>query len=307
MATKPTDQEFAVLRTRAAGLRAAGRSRRAIQTELRIGPDLAKLLLRGVPVPPSLRRPNAKDGVREVAVAMRLDGKSYVEIADRLGVSKSTCSLWLRSLPRPAVDQERAGKAQEARLRGLRDRGLRDRIERDAQGDTLSADVAEGLGEVTARDLMVTFAVSYWCEGAKRKPWNRQERMVWMNSDPMLVRLFLEGLRILDVDADRLRLSVHIHASANERAARLFWSGVTGIDASRFQPSTIKRHNPTTRRKNVGAGYHGCLSIRVLQGRALYRVVQGMLDGLAHQPRAAARWQDDHEPQAATAHRSALV
>lgn len=162
------------------------------------------------------------------------------------------------------------------------------------------------MGTVSARDVVIAFAVSYWCEGFKRKPWNRAERISWMNSDPELVAMFMEGLNLFGVDRDRLSLTVHIHASADEAAARRFWAVATGVDEALFMRSTIKRHNPKTVRHNIGSSYHGCLNIRVLQSRLLYQVVEGVLTGLA-QPQGRFEWHDGDQSLRAAIQRSALV
>jgi transposase len=110
-----TPAEKQELGERAREMRAAGRSRREIQAELGIGDDLAKGLLRGVPLPDSLARPRAKDDLREVAVRMRLAGRTYDDIAADLGISKSTCSLWLRHLALPVPGSERESALPAAR------------------------------------------------------------------------------------------------------------------------------------------------------------------------------------------------
>jgi transposase len=292
MARHRTTEEKRELGEQARALRAAGRSRREIQRELGIGDDLARQLLSGTEVPEGLRRPRAKDQVRAEAVRMRQQGATYDEIAAALGVSKSTCSLWLRDLPHPEADPQRAQEAQEHRLAALRSRMRRDRDARDAQGQELKAAAAASLGVITSRDLVLAFAVSYWCEGAKSKPWNRSKAIHWMNSDPRLVTLFLEGLQLLGVEADRLVLRVSIHENADEQAARAWWAQHTGVPVERFRRSTLKRHNPRTVRHNVGEGYRGCLTISVLQSRTLYEVVDGLVEGLLTQPRRAVGWQD---------------
>lgn len=311
MARHRTAEEKRELAERARALRAAGRSRREIQAELGIGDDLAKAFLRGVPIPDSLARPRAKDELREAAIALRQAGRTYDEIAAELGVSKSTCSLWLRDLPRPAEDPERAAAAQERRLEALRARARRDRDARDEEGRLASARVAEAIGAVTSRDLILALAVSYWCEGAKRKPWNRQQVVQWMNSDPMLVMLFLEGLEQVGIERERLTLRLHIHETADEQAARSWWSERTGVPLSQFRRSTIKRHRPKTTRRNVGADYRGCLCVTVVQGRLLYQVLEGLMHGLASTPRLAQEWHDEDgvrvEPQDDEDLSSALV
>ena len=94
--------KFAALRTQAIELRRAGKSRREIKAILGIASDQTLGdALRGEPPPAWTRRPNAKDEVRARARALRGEGRDYDEIAARLGVSKSSVSLWVRDLPTP--------------------------------------------------------------------------------------------------------------------------------------------------------------------------------------------------------------
>src|ERR1700676_3288275 len=97
-----TRQELDRLRERAIALRREGKSRREIQAIL--GPMNNSTLndaLQGEPPPDWTRRPNAKDDLRAEARELRRQGHDYNEIAARLGVSKSSVSLWVRDLPTP--------------------------------------------------------------------------------------------------------------------------------------------------------------------------------------------------------------
>jgi hypothetical protein len=281
-----TPQEKRDLGARARAMREQGRSRREICAELGVGDELLGRLLAGTVVPTSLRRPQAKDDVRAAAVALRLAGRSYREIADELGVSKSSCSLWLRDVPPSDEDASAPQRRRAERLAGLRQRARRGREERDAEGDAVAAGAAAALGPIGDRDLLIALAVSYWCEGGKRKPWSRTECLSWMNSDPGLVRLYLDGLRLLGVTDDRIACRVSLHETADDAAARAWWMEVTGLPAQCFLRTTWKRHAPRTRRRNVGDGYHGCLNVRVRQSRQLYLTVRGVVDGLVSLPRA---------------------
>ena len=180
-----TPPEKHELGERARALRADGRSRHELIAERGVGDDLLSQLLQDTAVPVSLRRPDAKDDVRARAVELRRSGATYDQIAAQLGVSKSSCSLWLRHLPRPEADPDRAAQAQARRLVAIRARAARDRDPRDAAADRGRAQVASFLGIITSRDLVLAAAVSYWCEGAKRKPWNRAEIVTWRNSEPV--------------------------------------------------------------------------------------------------------------------------
>ena len=276
-----TAEEKVQLGERARALRARGRSRREIAAELHVGDDLLTEPLRGTDVPQSLRRRKAKDDLRERARALRQAGWTYPRIARELGVSKSSCSLWLRDLDHPAPSLE----GQARRTAAIRASAARQLEAREVEREATKQQVASFLGEIRSRDLVIALAVSYWCEGVKDKPWSRREHLSWMNSDPVLVRLFLEGLRLLDVDDGRLRLRLNIHESADEGDALAWWAGELDWPVDAFQRTTFKRHNPRTVRKNTGDSYHGCMVVSVLQSKHLYRVLDGIVRGLATQPR----------------------
>lgn len=58
--------------------------------------------LKGEPPPEWTRRARAKDDLRERARELRAQGLDLEKIAAALGVAKSSVSLWVRDLARPA-------------------------------------------------------------------------------------------------------------------------------------------------------------------------------------------------------------
>ncbi len=73
---------------------------------------------------------------------------------------------------------------------------------------------------------------------------------------------------------------VHIHQNADIEAAQRFWLRTTGASPDQFRTPTLKRHNPKTLRKKVGAEYYGCLRIDVLKSGDLYRRIEGWITGI---------------------------
>jgi len=137
-----------------------------------------------------------------------------------------------------------------------------------------SAAAAE-IGELTDRELLITGAIAYWCEGGKSKPHRRSDRVVFINSDPALIRFFLRFLDTAGTPRANLGFRVYIHENADVEAAQRFWLEVTGAAIGQFATPTLKRHNPKTMRKNVGQTYHGCLRIDVQHSADLYRKIEG--------------------------------
>lgn len=134
--------------------------------------------------------------------------------------------------------------------------------------------------KLTDRELFVAGVVAYWAEGAKAKPWCVSRSVSFMNSDPCLIRLFLEWLLLLGIERNRLTFRVQIHESADVGGAVQFWSDVVGDPPQRFQKTTLKRHNPKTVRKNIADDYHGCLDVRVRRSTDLNRRIVGWCEGI---------------------------
>lgn len=265
---------FEQLRERAIALRRASHSRREIKALLGITSNQTlNDVLQGEPPPEWTRRPNAKDEVRARARELREAGLDYEEIAGALGVSTSSVSLWVRDMPRPP--QLSYEESRKRAAEGARRYWAAERPAREARREATRAAAAAEMGGLSSREVLLVGAVAYWCEGAKSKPHNISEHVCFVNSDPGLIRFFLAFLGEAGVEPARLRFSVQIHESADVRAAEEFWLTLVGADLTQFRRTVLKRHNPRTVRKNVGADYHGCLRIDVLQSADLYRKIEG--------------------------------
>lgn len=244
---------------------------------LRSGGGRMHVWLRGVPPPAWTARPNAKDDVRDQAIALRQAGLSYREIRDRLLVSKSTLSLWLRDVPLTEEHREvlrrRALEPFATRAEANRALGARRRAEIRESAKAQVTGLAES-------ELFVAGVVAYWAEGSKNKPWRNSEAVSFMNSDAAMIRLFLAWARLVGVSDDRFIFRVLIHESGDVGASVRFWADVTGVPPDAVR-TTLKRHNPKTVRKNTADDYHGCLSVYVRCSADLNLRIEGWFEGLA--------------------------
>jgi hypothetical protein len=115
---------------------------------------------------------------QERARVMRADGMTLLDIAQQLGVSKSSVSLWVRDVeftpsPRRYGAQRRPHPAHEARLRQIE--------ELDAEG-------IERIGVLTDDAFLAAGVALYAGEGTKREGAVR-----FANTDPAMVRSFVRG------------------------------------------------------------------------------------------------------------------
>ncbi|MER7174328.1 hypothetical protein [Streptomyces mesophilus] len=274
--------DFEGLRQQAVALRRAGLSRRQIRDHLHVdNNDLLNRLLEGEPAPEWTKRPNAKDDLRAKARELRLQGMTYDQIQVELGCSKSSISLWVRDLPKP----ERRDSSEQAKLaarkRWEHELAVRD-VERQATKDAARAEVAA----LSDRELFLTGVALYWAEGTKDKPYDRREKAIFVNSDPDVIAVYLAWLELLGVPPEHVQYRVMIHMTADVEAAKRYWADFVGVDVTRLEKTTIKKHNPKTVRKNVGEDYRGCLVISVRQSAELYRRIEGWWSGIAAEAHA---------------------
>ncbi|MEU7088142.1 hypothetical protein [Streptomyces achromogenes] len=268
--------DFEALRERAVALRRSGHSLRQIRDELKIFNNvLLNQLVKGEPPPEWTKRPNAKDDLRDRARELRLQGWTYDRIQAELGCSKSSISLWVRDLPKPEP------RYTPEEQRALMNEGLAHlRAARDREREETKQRAAAAVGRLSDRELFLVGVGLYWAEGAKDKPYSRRELVLFVNSDPGMIYVFLAWLDLVGVERDHRRFRVMIHESADVAAAERYWADLVGVDPGSFSRTTLKRHNPKTVRKNVGEAYRGCLVISVLQSADLYRRIEGTWYGI---------------------------
>ncbi|MFD9863593.1 hypothetical protein [Streptomyces alboflavus] len=274
--TTGTYADYEDLRARAIALRREGCSLRQIRDRLKVfNNDLLNRLVQGEPAPEWTRRPNAKDELRARARELRLEGFTYDQIEVELGCSRSSISLWVRDLPKPP----RRDPSEQARL-AARKRWEHESAVRDEERRRTKEAARQEVGPMSDRELFLLGVGLYWAEGGKDKPYDRRENVAFVNSDPGMIKVFLSWLDLLQVERERLRFYVMIHETADVPGAERYWADLVGADATAFNKTTIKKHNPKTVRKNVGDTYRGCLVIKVRQSADLYRRIEGAWCGI---------------------------
>jgi hypothetical protein len=200
---------------------------------------------------------------REQARRLRATGLPMADIAARLGVSKSSVSLWVRDVafdPRPLVTR---GRRREPNTLQRRKR---------AQIDRLLAEGRDRVGRLSEREFLVAGVALYAGEGSKR-----DGGIILANSDPRMVAFFCSWLRrFFQIDKSRLRVRVYLHQGLDLAAATAFWSEVTGVPESQFLKPYRAAADPSIRHaKHV----HGCVGVRY-SCSTTHRSIMGLVGAL---------------------------
>lgn len=222
----------------------------------------------------------AKHLEREQAIALRRQGLSYSEIRRRVPVSKSSLSVWLRSVGLLEWQQQRLSEKKLAAA-GSGGRKRHDqRVLRTKR--TIEQALSEGQQYLQTKDIdWLTGVVLYWAEGSKPKPWNHAEQLSFTNMDAttiLIMRRWLE--RYCAARPTDISYALYIHVGADIRGAQEFWLSKLEIDSEQLR-TYFKKHNPSPRRQNVGREYHGIMRMRVRRSAGLNHRVTGWIQAVA--------------------------
>ena len=200
---------------------------------------------------------------RQQARQLRRNGLPLAEIAARLGVSKSSVSLWVRDvafepLPGPVRGRRRSPNALQRR--------------RQAEVDRLLAEGRARIGRLSEREFLVAGVALYAGEGSKR-----DGSVIFANSDPQMVVFFCSWLRhFFPIDESRLRVHLYLHQGLDLTGATAFWCQLTGIPESQFSKPYRAVPDPSIRHaKHV----HGCVGVRY-SCTATHRSIMGLVGAL---------------------------
>lgn len=189
-----------------------------------------------------------KTDERKRARALRRDeGASIKEIAERVGVSKSSVSHWVRDidltpeqhaallLRNPAYNRQRSGVA----IHAARRRAEREGFQR------------EGRRRAGAGDLsFVAGCMLYWAEGAKAR-----NQLQFANSDPVMARFFVDFLKKhFDLPPEQIRITCHLYSDHLEKQSEVeqFWLDTLRLPRESLRKSVVNVYSKYSKRKRVG-------------------------------------------------------
>lgn len=194
-----------------------------------------------------------------------------MEIARRVGVSKSSVSLWVRDIPltksqtaalvarNPAYNGQRLGAITRVA------RGRARRLDHQRAGRAL---VRAGDEEFIHACLL------YWGEGAKSR-----HSLSFSNADVEMVRIWMDLLRsALKAPEDRIRITCYLYSDHISEQARVedFWLSSTGLPRTNMCRSIVNSYSRSSKRKRERTLPYGTVKIAVHDTRLIQMVLGGI-------------------------------
>ena len=204
---------------------------------------------------------------QQQARRLRAQAWTLQEIADELGVAKSSVSLWVRDVD---FDLD----ARRSAATGRRPRGTDHPLRRRKLAEIAACDQwgREQIGELDDRDLLIAGAALYAGEGSKT-----DGAVGFANTNAEMMRLFCRWLRaFFEIDESRLRVRLYLHVGLDLDDATSHWSRITGVPESQFR-SPYRAVPDDTRRH--AKHLHGCATVTYGCSRT-HRQVMGLVRAL---------------------------
>lgn len=187
------------------------------------------------------------------AVNLREKGYSLNEIINKVGVSKSTASIWVRNV----VLNDKARKRLLTKIKKgqlLGGESKRRIVENSMLEKVGAASHALKNYKLDNTGIRLICALLYYCEGVK----DHHNGVRFTNSDPKVIRLFLKLFRQgFAIDERKLRMGVHLHEYHNKVTILKLWSNISKIPLKQF----IKPYLKANTGKRIRDNYPGCATV----------------------------------------------
>jgi len=203
------------------------------------------------------------------AIKLRNKGLSYNEIRKIVPVSKSSLSLWLKSIRLKSKHRKRLYTKQiEILARGPRSQ--KERREKEIK-EIINKAEAEITLPLSPEVMRLMGAALYWAEGTKRG------MCEVTNSDPHLILFMVKWFeKIFEITPLQLKARLNIYPQQSDIKIKKFWSELTGIPLSNFGKSFIK---PLSKNYKKNTLYYGTIKIEVPKSVNIKHRIFGWISG----------------------------
>lgn len=223
---------------------------------------------------------HVKKELKVAAIALRKQGKTYSEIQRAIPVAKSTLSLWFHEVK---LAQHQIQRITQKRIDGQRKGALARRNQRKLDQKTIWEISEKEIDLLSERELWLIGIALYWAEGSKEKEWAPGGRVIFSNSDPRMIRVFLRWIQVFGTTTiHRARIDIYIHENMRGDISNVlaYWSRELNLPTKAFAGVYFKRNKVTTKRKNTGLLYNGLLRVSISRSSILQRKIEGWIRGI---------------------------
>lgn len=223
----------------------------------------------------------AKSELKIKARKLRKQGESVRSICNKLSLSKSTVSLWVRDI---ILSVEQLEELRNRQIKGSeKGREIGALMQKQRRLNLIEKYKNEGtkeLQKISSNELKLVFLALYWAEGSKKG-----NSLRFCNSDPKLINLMTKSLKEnfnIPVEMFSLRVGINEIHKEREEIVKKYWSEITHMPLSHFRKTSFKKSKVYKIYDNFNEHY-GTLDVTILKSAELYYKIMGLIEGLASQ------------------------
>jgi len=190
------------------------------------------------------------------ALKLRKQEFSYSQIKQKIGVSKSTLSYWLKDYP---LTKERIAELRDHNEQRIEKYRETMKKKHDARLNKVYELEKKNILPLNSRDIFILGLGLYWGEGAKRY----NSTLSVSNTDPAIIKFFILWLnKTLSVPKEKLKVHLQLYSDMDIKKEIEFWSKTTGISEKQFIKPYIKESSLKAINHKGGFG-HGTCNVKI--------------------------------------------
>ena len=203
------------------------------------------------------------------AIVLRKTGMSYSQIKNKLKVSKSTLSAWLRGMP---LSEKRIKELQaDSPMRIERYRNTM-RRKRETRWGGVFNQISKDIGKLSEREFFLAGLFLYWAEGGKTERFS----LTFSNTDPDMMVFFVKWMKkCLKVKEKDMHVKIHLYKDMNINDFQNFWAKKLKVSRKTFEKPYIKDSKLVNLSYRNGFGKGTC-NVRIHNRDKTEYITQGL-------------------------------
>ncbi len=188
----------------------------------------------------------------EKALDLRRKGKSYSQIKETLGISKSTLSDWLRNYPLSKEQMYLLTGKSEQKIERYRETRLRIKNEKFS---IVVENEKHKILPISLKEIFMAGLFLYWGEGTK----GSNCTVSVSNTDYRVIDYFVHWLEVCFlVPRKKIKISLQLYSDMNINSAINFWKKTLHMSSKQFIKPYIKKSIQKTINQKNGYGHGTC-------------------------------------------------
>lgn len=201
--------------------------------------------------------------VIEEIISLRQKGHTISEIKKFTGKGNAIVSKYIKGVE---IFPE------YIKLWEIKQRGSKETSEKDwAEAKKLAPSLIKNIRN---KEKILILSSLYWGEGSKND-------FGLSNTDPDLIKVFIDGLKELGITKDRLRITIRLYEDINQKKAISYWAKIIGIPKKQILNVNILKG------KKRGKLKYGMCRVRITKGGKCLKLVKSIIELIKLSPHSS--------------------